>query len=175
MPTAFQKYCCPIDQKRDKGSEEACFHSCTENNVNWKDEDIFHSCGVDLSLMLMWEIREQHLYSSDAALWSLTSNLLLSYSLVVSWVFCFTQVLYNRPVLACLIPFLQKVCQSLAWHPSLLPTAMTIVTIIATSRTFSVLDSVLPISYPCLGVWEWGLPVGIYYYNNNNNHFILPN
>ena len=57
----------------------------------------------------------------------------------------------NRPVLACLIIFSLNVRQSLAWRPSLLRAAMTIVAILASSRSFSPPGSLLPISYTCLG------------------------
>ena len=49
------------------------------------------------------------------------------------------------------IVFSLNVRQSLAWRPSLLPAAMTIVVILASSRSFSPPGSLLPISYPCLG------------------------
>ena len=58
-----------------------------------------------------------------------------SRALVFSRVFCFSL----------------NVRQSLAWCPSLLPAAMTIVAILASSRSFSPPGSLLPISYPCLG------------------------
>ena len=57
-----------------------------------------------------------------------------SRALVFSRVFCFSL----------------NVRQSLAWCPSLLPAAMTIVAILASSRSFSHPGSLLPISYPCL-------------------------
>ena len=49
------------------------------------------------------------------------------------------------------IVFSLNVRQSLAWRPSLLHAAMTIVVILANSRSFSPPGSLLPISYPCLG------------------------
>ena len=71
-----------------------------------------------------------------------------SRALVFSRVFCFSL----------------NVRQSLAWCPSLLPAAMTIVAILASSRSFSPPGSLLPISYPCMGRLGVRAPSGNYYY-----------
>ena len=79
----------------------------------------------------------------------------------------------NRTVLACLLLFSLNVRQSLAWRPSLLPAAMTIVAILASSRSFSPPGSLLPISYPCLGRLGVRAPSGNLLQFKSNNKLVI--